>query len=260
MSNRIKGPAIVTCLALVSICGCSIIYCVEGDCEDGHGTYQYDDGAKFTGQWLNGDPVKGIYYFANGNTYEGSFKDIDFHGQGKYTWADGGTYIGNYVHGLRHGQGRMTWPDGLTYVGEFQKDEITGNGTHTYLDGGSFTGEFKDGARHGMGTFLFANGDKYIGQYENDEKHGFGKTIYNDGEVLVSEFRNGVPHGKATHYFNSGSIINYVHDSGEVIERIKVDESNAWFSKDEMTAASEAQNPEAISIRGRVEGKGAGTN
>ena len=41
--------------------------CISGDCKNGQGTYVYDNGEKYVGQW----------------------KDEGFHGQGTYTYADG---------------------------------------------------------------------------------------------------------------------------------------------------------------------------
>jgi len=38
---------------------------------------------------------KGIYRFANGDVYEGEFRQAEFHGQGKLIYHDGSKYIGN---------------------------------------------------------------------------------------------------------------------------------------------------------------------
>lgn len=68
--------------------------CIEGNCEDGEGTYIYSNGMKYVGTW----------------------QDNKRHGQGTYTWPDGSTYVGEYQDDKRHGQGTYTWADGSTYV------------------------------------------------------------------------------------------------------------------------------------------------
>ena len=42
---------------------------------------------------------KGTYIFANGDTYEGDFKENKMHGEGKYTWTSGRFYEGLFEDG-----------------------------------------------------------------------------------------------------------------------------------------------------------------
>jgi len=50
--------------------------CLEGNCQDGTGTFQWDDGSKFTGNFVNGAPDgAGIYTDPNGQDYYETFKD-----------------------------------------------------------------------------------------------------------------------------------------------------------------------------------------
>ena len=59
--------AVILCLLLVSC----------GPQQDGHGTYEYDDGSKYIGEW----------------------KDGKQHGQGTYTLADGIKHVGEFKDG-----------------------------------------------------------------------------------------------------------------------------------------------------------------
>ena len=77
--------AAILCLLLVSC----------GPPQDGHGTYEYDNG-----------------------TYVGAYKDGNMHGQDTYTFSDGTEYIGEWKNNLRHGQGTDTFATGPMYVGE----------------------------------------------------------------------------------------------------------------------------------------------
>ena len=86
--------------------------CIEGDCENGQGTYTYPDGGKYVGEW----------------------KDDKFHGQGTYTLPDVSKYVGEWKAGLKHGQGTFTFSDGSIFVGEF-KANMPGQGTMTHADG-----------------------------------------------------------------------------------------------------------------------------
>ena len=60
--------------------------CVEGDCQNGEGTYTYSDGDKYVGEFKNGLPNgQGIEISSDGSKYVGGFKDGEFHGQGTLT-------------------------------------------------------------------------------------------------------------------------------------------------------------------------------
>lgn len=50
--------------------------CLEGDCQNGIGTYQWNDGSKFTGRFAVADPDgEGIYTDADGNEFHVTYQD-----------------------------------------------------------------------------------------------------------------------------------------------------------------------------------------
>ena len=89
-------------------CNVGFAECIEGDCNNGYGTYTWADGSKYVGE----------------------HKDGKGHGQGTYTWADGDKYVGEYKDGKQHGQGTFTWASGEfagnKYVGEYKDGEPQG--------------------------------------------------------------------------------------------------------------------------------------
>lgn len=50
--------------------------CQEGNCQDGSGTFRWDDGSKFKGNFTNGAPDgEGIYTDPNGRDYTVTYQD-----------------------------------------------------------------------------------------------------------------------------------------------------------------------------------------
>ncbi len=88
------------------------------------------------------------------------------HGYGTYIWADGDRYDGMFRDGMLHGHGILTWTDGSRYEGDFLDDARTGRGTHVWADGSRYEGEWHDGKQHGRGTVTWTNGDKKTCRWE----------------------------------------------------------------------------------------------
>jgi len=135
--------------------------CISGDCINGKGTYVYDNGEKYVGQW----------------------KDEGFHGQGTYTLPNGGKYVGEWKNDKKSGQGTFTFASGNKHVGEYKDDLRNGQGTSTYASGDKYVGENKDDMRNGQGTFTYASGDKYVGENKDDMRNGQGTFTFADGTV-----------------------------------------------------------------------------
>ena len=87
----------------------------------------------------------GTYTYDSGNKYVGEFKDRKRHGKGTYTWADGDKYVGEFKNNKLHGKGTKFFANGDKYVGEFKNNELHGKGTKFFANGGKYVGEWKDG-------------------------------------------------------------------------------------------------------------------
>jgi hypothetical protein len=104
--------------------------CIEGDCDNGTGTYIFSDGGKYSGQWKNlRQHGKGTATMASGSTYEGDWNNGAISGKGIYTWAPGTQdhwkkYNGSFVNYKKHGVGILTYLDGRTFNVVFNNDNL----------------------------------------------------------------------------------------------------------------------------------------
>ena len=92
-------------LVLLTISACSeqnqLSKCIEGDCNNGYGTYIYEDGRQYVGEWKDGERHgQGILTnTADGNKYDGEWK-----------------YVGQFKNDEPHEQGILTTADGSKWV------------------------------------------------------------------------------------------------------------------------------------------------
>jgi len=203
--------------------------CIKGDCENGHGTYTYDSGNKYIGEFKDGlKNGQGTYTHPNGEKYVGEFKDGKPNGQGTYTYTDGHKYVGQWEDGLRNGQGTFTYADGTKVVGEWKDDELlqetgvestgcikgdceNGQGTYIYDTGSKYVGEWKDGLPNGQGTINWLDGDKYVGEWKDGKKNGQGTYKYSfshsnlSGSEYVGGFKDNKRNGQGTRTYANGN-------------------------------------------------------
>ena len=216
--------------------------CISGDCVNGQGTYIFPDGAKYVGEYKDGERNgQGTYTDSNGDKYVGDFKDGNRHGRGAFATPDGTSYVGEWKDGLPNGQGNSTWNNGQKYVGAFKDSKRHGKGTLVYPDGTSYVGEWKDGTYNGQGTLYEANGQIISsGLWVNDflkEKESVSETsspittsVKSSGSsisgfVAVLEFEgNGISSSEAKALSNR--LRSELVTIGEltIIERGKMDE------------------------------------
>jgi len=156
--------------------------CIEGDCINGKGTYIYDDGSKYIGEYKNGKS----------------------HGKGTMIYLDGEKYVGEYQNDLRNGKGSQTFANGDQDIGEFKDGEfinsdkaieavkcikgncINGQGV-MQIEGNKYIGEFKDGTKDGQGTYFYSNGSQYIGKWKSNDLLAGSLHISPDGSSSVTK-------------------------------------------------------------------------
>lgn len=112
--------------------------CIEGNCYQGQGTFLWDDGARYVGNWLKAKRS----------------------GKGSYTWPDNRSYEGYWKNDIAHGKGLMLWPSGDQYQGDWKRGKMDGIGIYRYANGSQYMGEFRDNKPHGKGILYDAKGNK----------------------------------------------------------------------------------------------------
>ena len=96
----------------------------------GLGVYQWVQGDRFEGRWVNGVvEKKGIYHYASGAKIEAEWKDGKVHGKGLCVFKDGRTFEGEWKNDMKDGFGRIETQDGV-FEGHFQGGEIKGRGKY----------------------------------------------------------------------------------------------------------------------------------
>jgi hypothetical protein len=112
-----------------------------------------EDGSRSKGQWNGKEQLHGIgeIIFANGDFFEGEFKDGDANGHGKMTYANGDIFEGEYKDGEANGPCKWTFANGDIFEGEYKDSKRNGPGKYTYANGDIFEGEYKDGEQNGPG-------------------------------------------------------------------------------------------------------------
>lgn len=167
--------------------------CISGNCKNGKGTYQYESGAKYTGEFHNGKiEGKGSLYFSNGNVYTGDWVNMYREGKGKMKYASGEVYTGEFKKSKCSGEGTITYTNGDRYAGSWDADAPNGTGTYYYSDGDRYVGNFVNGKYDGEGTMFYKNGATYSGHWKNNQKDGQGLFVKTDGTKIAGLWDNGV--------------------------------------------------------------------
>ena len=164
--------------------------CVEGNCINGKGTFVYPSGAKYIGE----------------------FKDGEIHGVGVCFYSDGSKYSGEWSHRYPEGKGTKTFTDGTKWTGfwkQGQPVDETGEYIDIYAGGedglalqsGCITGDCEEG----KGTYAYPDGSKYDGQFRDEMPDGWGTWYYPGGERYIGAFSEGLPHGRGTFFDHNGT-------------------------------------------------------
>lgn len=142
----------------------------------------------YTGRWKNGDMhgALGVYSFADGGKYRGTFVHNVPSGNGTVVYPNGVKYTGTFADGKFHGFGVMEMERGYCYEGEFQRGKRCGVGKLQLLRSGAvYEGEFYNNMRHGQGTETSGLGYSYVGTWRCNRLCGNGRLLCPDKRKVV---------------------------------------------------------------------------
>jgi DNA polymerase III subunit epsilon len=109
---------------------------------EGKGIYDWANGDRYEGDWLDGKRVHGCWETDEGERYVGEFQDGRFHGVGTWTYEDE-FYEGDFKQNLRHGYGtyakgiRFPSNHGVVIVGD-DAEEIREYAAGSFCVGGTW--------------------------------------------------------------------------------------------------------------------------
>ena len=93
----------------------------------------------FTSQLINAqDYTYSTRLFEDGSKYTGDFLNGEIHGSGLYEFANGTVYEGEFAYGLIHGYGTMYYISGEVYEGRFHNGHNGKDGILTKSNGDKF--------------------------------------------------------------------------------------------------------------------------
>ncbi|MEE9314010.1 MAG: hypothetical protein V3V02_05105 [Rhizobiaceae bacterium] len=199
--------------------------CYSGDCSTSPMTRVFEDGGYYKGEIdINtGEPDgQGYRSFADGSSYEGGFRQWEYHGLGRREYSDGTSYTGGWKGNKRHGKGHYNLKNGTFFEENYTNGEIFGPGKSFYPDGGYKKGVYVKGKLNGSGTRVWADGDRFTGNYKNGEWHGKGRYIWADGSMYIGDYKGDRRNGVGKYYDTNGELSYY----GNTIDNEKVDEGN----------------------------------
>lgn len=215
--------------------------CVKGDCTNGWGKYEYDNG-HYDGFWRNGQKNGyGLYKWPGTGKYIGSWVNDQMSGYGVYIADNNDNIIGNYENGELNGLGVTVtgdkWEQGVFSNGSLVTpyDFISNSsdsgctagdcqnlyGRFKWSNGDSFTGFFKNGKMH-MGTYTFASGDKYSGQFNSaNQFHGMGRFFFKDGAYYGGNWSNGKYDGRGYYHDQDLNQQIGVWSKGSLVDKMR---------------------------------------
>lgn len=236
--------------------------CIQGDCINGYGTFNYENGDSFNGNFKDGQIVNGTLTFNNGTKYIGTWNDAMLNGQCEIYNNDGTMYIGDVLDGQFHGIGTYTSADGSKRTGTWIYGKLNG-ACEIYNNDGTiiYIGEVHDGKFHGKGTSTMTDGSKWTGTWNNGDRveGNFNyNNVYNPLDIIGSDSLqilqlikgdanmnmididfNGVKEKfifdtGASNIFMTPSLLSKIKSSGVKVESLNIKNANAEIANGEL--------------------------
>ncbi|XP_051986364.1 alsin [Xyrauchen texanus] len=166
----------------------------------GRGVVKWPDGRVYTGTFKNGlEDGFGEYVVPNKNLnscdhYQGQWKDGKMQGFGIFCYASGEVYEGSFQDNMRHGHGilrsgKLNSTSPSVFIGRWQYDKKSGYGVFDdIIRGEKYMGMWMDDQRQGNGVVVTQFGLYYEGAFSNNKMMGFGVLLSEDDTTFEGEF------------------------------------------------------------------------
>ncbi|MDC0230498.1 caspase family protein [Aureispira] len=169
--------------------------CIEGNCKNGWGIFEYFVGDIYQGR------------------YEGYFSNSKRNGKGIFYYSNDDKYQGSWVNGRPDGLGAKISKGGKIKSGIWSKGKLTAR-LKKELIIQCLSGTCTDG----LGKSKDNYGNIYKGTFLNGQYSGYGEMTYNNGERFKGIWQKGVPHGQGSYYFRNGHVNTGKFESGKYAE------------------------------------------
>ncbi len=224
--------------------------CIQGNCQNGQGTFVYENGDKYVGHFIQGHPEgRGIMYFAGGGKYLGQWRSGKPHGRGKLIHSSGDVYFGQFENGEKQGQGRIDYADGRRYEGPWVHDRPSGQGkekpnapssrdelsetktdaTNEHRSVLSEASTVKDCNKtycdNEVGQYIYKDGSKWVGHFIKGRPSGQGTCYYSNGDRYTGGWKLNAPQGEGVMYYASGKIAGAIWQRGRPVQSLQKKET-----------------------------------
>ena len=173
----------------------------------GQGTMKYKDGSTYSGFWVEDLQLDGVYTDKNGTVYIGHWNNGSQNGKFFIDYYNGSRYEGLVLNNLLHGLGKLIYNDGSVFEGiwEYGKKK---EGKQTNKDRSVYSGQWLNDNYHGTGKFTSEQNNIYTGTFVNGKYEGQGTMQYNDGSKFSGEWKYGSEAGNGTYTYKDGKKFN----------------------------------------------------
>ncbi|MCX6206645.1 MAG: hypothetical protein NTZ19_10390 [Bacteroidetes bacterium] len=185
--------------------------CVSGDCENGIGTFNYDRGESYTGQWKNGKAMGEGTIINKDGVYNGQVKYfLTKEGMGTFTNNANQVFKGQWKNDEMNGEGTYDW-EGKSYSGHWKDGKYDGEGTYNDGKGTSYSGHWKNGKRDGKGSQTDAKfgGRISSGNWDEGYLSGAGMEMYPNGYYMKATFKKDFKVVNERYFNNQNQKITY---------------------------------------------------
>lgn len=184
--------------------------CKTGDCENGYGTYLWNSGSTYTGNWKNGKMNgMGNYNFIEKHLKGGGNDFESYEGNWKDNLYDG---IGIYKKGILFIKKEDIHLNSVTiYEGNWSNGRYNGYGVYTFQEGSKnneilqdakkYEGNWVNGYREGKGKSynnfvnnkgFFESWELFDGDWKDDKRNGLGTMYEKNGTVTKGKWKNDI--------------------------------------------------------------------